>query len=92
MDSVRGLIAYVMALMNGARVGIAAQSPGSGEAAFRLARRYAASLQKFRTGDTNIMNSARARRSLPRTFVVPDGRDQSRDSVLAGLHRRLQPV
>ena len=37
----RGLITYVMALMNGARVGIAAQSLGIGEAAYRLARTYA---------------------------------------------------
>jgi 3-(methylthio)propanoyl-CoA dehydrogenase len=37
----RGLITYVMALMNGARVGIAAQSLGVAEAAFRLARTYA---------------------------------------------------
>jgi len=37
----RGLITYVMALMNGARVGIAAQSLGAAEAAYRLARTYA---------------------------------------------------
>jgi alkylation response protein AidB-like acyl-CoA dehydrogenase len=37
----RGLITYVMALMNGARVGIAAQSLGVAEAAYRLARVYA---------------------------------------------------
>ena len=37
----RGLITYVMALMNGARVGIAAQPLGVGEAAYRLARTYA---------------------------------------------------
>ncbi|MEN6405629.1 MAG: acyl-CoA dehydrogenase family protein [Thermoguttaceae bacterium] len=37
----RGLITYVMALMNGARVDIAAQSLGVGEAAYRLARTYA---------------------------------------------------
>ncbi|MFH1746902.1 MAG: acyl-CoA dehydrogenase family protein [Planctomycetota bacterium] len=43
----RGLITYVMALMNGARVGIAAQSLGLGEAAYRLAREYAASRKQF---------------------------------------------
>ncbi len=37
----RGLITYVLALMNGARVGIAAQSLGIAEAAYRLARTYA---------------------------------------------------
>lgn len=43
----RGLITYVMALMNGARVGIAAQSLGVAEAAFRLARVYANSRKQF---------------------------------------------
>ena len=43
----RGLITYVMALMNGARVGIAAQSLGMAEAAYRLARTYAHSRQQF---------------------------------------------
>ncbi len=43
----RGLVTYVMALMNGARVGIAAQSLGIGEAAYRVARDYAASRRQF---------------------------------------------
>ena len=43
----RGLITYVLALMNGARVGIAAQSLGVAEAAYRLARTYAHSRQQF---------------------------------------------
>ena len=43
----RGLITYVMALMNGARVGIAAQGTGIGEAAYRAAREYAASRKQF---------------------------------------------
>ena len=43
----RGLITYVMALMNGARVGIAAQGTGIGEAAYRAARDYAASRRQF---------------------------------------------
>jgi alkylation response protein AidB-like acyl-CoA dehydrogenase len=43
----RGLITYVMALMNGARVGIAAQSLGIGEAAYRLARLYAHTRKQF---------------------------------------------
>ncbi|MDZ7619527.1 MAG: acyl-CoA dehydrogenase family protein [Patescibacteria group bacterium] len=43
----RGLITYVMALMNGARVGIAAQSLGVAEAACRLARTYAHTRQQF---------------------------------------------
>jgi len=43
----RGLITYTMALMNGARVGIAAQSLGVAEAAYRLARNYAHSRKQF---------------------------------------------
>jgi len=43
----RGLVTYVMSLMNGARVGIAAQSLGIAEAAFRVARSYAASRKQF---------------------------------------------
>ena len=47
----RGLITYVMALMNGARVGIAAQSLGVAEAAYRLARTYAHTRQPVRRPD-----------------------------------------
>jgi 3-(methylthio)propanoyl-CoA dehydrogenase len=43
----RGLVTYVMALMNGARIGIAAQSLGVAEAAFRIARNYAATRVQF---------------------------------------------
>ncbi len=43
----RGLVTYVMALMNGARIGIADQSMGIAEAAFRVARDYAASRKQF---------------------------------------------
>ncbi len=43
----RGLVTYTMALMNGARVGIAAQSVGIAEAAFREARAYAHTRTQF---------------------------------------------
>jgi len=43
----RGLITYVWSLMNGARVGIAAQSLGIAEAAFRVARKYAHTRKQF---------------------------------------------
>jgi len=46
-DRQRGLITYVMSLMNGARVGIAAQSLGIGEAAFRAAREYGRARKQF---------------------------------------------
>ncbi|MDH7598066.1 MAG: acyl-CoA dehydrogenase family protein [Sedimentisphaerales bacterium] len=43
----RGLVTYVMSLMNGARIGIAAQSLGIAEAAYRVARNYAATRRQF---------------------------------------------
>ncbi len=43
----RGLVPYVATLMNGARIGIAAQSMGIAEAACRIARDYAASRRQF---------------------------------------------
>jgi alkylation response protein AidB-like acyl-CoA dehydrogenase len=43
----RGLAPYVATLMNGARIGIAAQSMGIAEAAHRIARDYAASRKQF---------------------------------------------
>lgn len=43
----RGLVTYVMALMNGARIGIAGQSLGIAEATYRIARDYAASRAQF---------------------------------------------
>lgn len=42
-----GLIRYVFSLMNGARLGIAGQSLGIAEAAYRLARTYAHSRKQF---------------------------------------------
>ena len=42
-----GLIKYVMALMNSARLGIATQSVGLSEAAYREARGYAANRKQF---------------------------------------------
>ncbi len=42
-----GLIRYVAALMNGARLGVAAQAMGIAEAAFRVARQYAHTRMQF---------------------------------------------
>lgn len=46
-DRKMGLIKYVMALMNGARLGIAAQSVGVSEAAYREALSYAQERRQF---------------------------------------------
>jgi alkylation response protein AidB-like acyl-CoA dehydrogenase len=43
----RGLVTYVMSLMNGARIGIAGQSMGLAEAAYRVARDYASTRKQF---------------------------------------------
>jgi alkylation response protein AidB-like acyl-CoA dehydrogenase len=43
----RGLVTYVMSLMNGARIGIAGQSMGVAEAAYRIARDYASTRKQF---------------------------------------------
>ena len=43
----RGLTKYVMSLMNGARIGIAAQGLGIAEAAYHAARKYAAEREQF---------------------------------------------
>jgi alkylation response protein AidB-like acyl-CoA dehydrogenase len=50
----RGLITYVMSLMNGARIGIAAQSLGIAEAAYRVARDYAHNRKQFDTAIENF--------------------------------------
>jgi len=62
----RGLITYVMSLMNGARIGIAAQSLGIGEAAYRVARDYAHSRKQF---GTEIENFPAVRELLARSSV-----------------------
>jgi alkylation response protein AidB-like acyl-CoA dehydrogenase len=50
----RGLITYVMSLMNGARIAIAAQSLGIAEAAWRVARDYARTRRQFGTAIENF--------------------------------------
>ncbi len=50
----RGLITYVMSLMNGARIGISAQGIGIGEAAYRIARDYAHTRKQFGTAIENF--------------------------------------
>ena len=62
----RGLITYVMSLMNGARIGIAAQSLGIGEAAYRIARDYAGKRKQF---DTAIENFPAVRELLVRSRI-----------------------
>ena len=65
-DRQRGLITYVMSLMNGARIGIAAQSLGIGEAAYRIARDYGHARKQF---DTAIENFPAVRELLVKSSV-----------------------
>ena len=53
-DRQRGLITYVMSLMNGARIGIAAQALGIGEASCRAARDYARTRKQFASAIENF--------------------------------------
>ena len=53
-DRKLGLIKYVMSLMNGARLGIAAQSVGVSEAAYQEAIAYARSREQFGTAIINF--------------------------------------
>ncbi len=62
----RGLITYVMSLMNGARIGIASQSIGIGEAANRIAREYGHSRKQY---DTEIENFPAVRELLVKSSV-----------------------
>ncbi|HNX27401.1 MAG TPA: acyl-CoA dehydrogenase family protein [Phycisphaerae bacterium] len=62
----RGLIEYVMSLMNGARIGIASQSVGIGEAAYRVARDYGNSRRQY---DVTIDNFPAVRELLVNSQV-----------------------
>ena len=50
----RGLVTYVMALMNGARIGIAAQAIGIAQASFEVAKDFANTRKQFGTEIKNI--------------------------------------
>jgi len=64
------LITYVLSLMNGARVGIAAQSIGIAEAAYRVARDFAHSRRQF---DTAVENFPAVRELLVNMSVDVQG-------------------
>ena len=58
-----GLIKYVMALMNGARLGIAAQSVGISQAAYNEALAYAVSQKRLVSTSRVGESEAQAKRS-----------------------------
>ena len=91
-----GLIRYVMSLMNGARLAIASQAVGIGEAAYRCAREYAANRRQFgksidQIGAVNAMlvkmrTAVLAGRALLyETSRVVDLRDAHEDRVRRGV-------
>ena len=91
-----GLIRYVMSLMNGARLAIASQAVGIGEAAFRAAREYAANRRQFgksidQIGAVNAllvkMHTAvlAGRTLLYETSRIVDLRDAHEDRVRRGV-------
>ncbi|MBO4620164.1 MAG: acyl-CoA dehydrogenase family protein [Victivallales bacterium] len=91
-----GLIRYVMSLMNGARLAIASQAVGIGEAAYRAASEYAANRRQFgksinQIGAVNAllvkMRTAvmAGRALLYETSRVVDLRDAHEDRVRRGV-------
>ncbi|MBQ4480176.1 MAG: acyl-CoA dehydrogenase family protein [Victivallales bacterium] len=91
-----GLIRYVMSLMNGARLAIASQAVGIGEAAYRAAREYAANRRQFgksidQIGAVNAllvkMRTAvlAGRTLLYETSRIVDLRDAHEDRIRRGI-------
>ncbi len=76
-----GLIKYVMALMNSARLGIGAQSVGISEAAYREAKRYAAERKQFGQTIENfaavqeMLQSMKARLDASRALLYETSRN-----------------
>ena len=72
-----GLIKYVMALMNGARLGIAAQSVGVSEIAYREALAYAKERRQFGKSIIEFPAVSEMLAVMPggRPLDMPDGGD-----------------
>jgi alkylation response protein AidB-like acyl-CoA dehydrogenase len=75
-----GLIRYVMTLMNGARLGIGAQSVGIAEAAYREAEKYAKEREQFGKAIVKIpavfemLSNMRAKTDAIRSFLYETSR------------------
>ncbi|MCU0612411.1 MAG: acyl-CoA dehydrogenase family protein [Candidatus Eisenbacteria bacterium] len=84
-----GLIRYVMALMNGARLGVACQALGISEAACRVARRYAEERIQFKKpvvrfpAVAEMLTTMRLGTLLTRTLIVEA-------SMIVDLDRQLR--
>lgn len=84
-----GLIRYVMALMNGARLAVACQGVGIAEAAYRIARRYAEERVQFKKpilkfpAVSEMLAGMRLGILLSRSLVVET-------SIMVDLERQLR--
>ncbi len=94
-----GLIKYVMALMNGARLGIATQSVGLAQAAYNEALEYARSRKQFGKAVINfpavydLVGSMKARLDAARSLLYETSRnvDMSGQFTMLARERALTP-
>jgi len=95
-----GLIKYVMALMNGARLGFAAQSVGISEAAYREALNYARERTQFGKAILRfpavyeMLSSMKARLDASRSLLYETARfvDLYKTIAQIGEERKLEPA
>jgi len=94
-----GLIKYVMSLMNGARLGIAAQSVGIAEAAYREAVNFAREREQFGKpiikfpAVYEMLSTMKARLDAIRSMLYETARymDISKSYTFAGKEHKLTP-
>lgn len=98
-DRKMGLIKYVMSLMNGARLGVGAQSVGLSEAAYREAFKYAQEREQFGKpvlnfpGVYEMLANMRAKTDASRTLLYETARciDYYKSYEAISKERKLEP-
>ncbi len=98
-DRKLGLIKYVMSLMNGARLGVGAQSVGLAEAACREALKYAHEREQFGKPIANfaqvyeLLGNMRAKTDAARTLLYETARqvDMTKSLEAISRERKLSP-
>lgn len=98
-DRKLGLIKYVMSLMNGARLGVGAQSVGLAEAAYREAVKYAQEREQFGKPIANfaqvyeMLGNMRAKTDAIRTLLYETARqvDMSKSLDAISRERKITP-
>lgn len=92
-DRKLGLIKYVMSLMNGARLGVGAQSVGLAEAAYREAVKYAQEREQFGKPIANfaqvyeMLGNMRAKTDAIRTLLYETARQVDMSKSLDAISR-----